>query len=137
MHKKKPIGPGTWLALCAMLVILFAGSYFGLTARGSGLRVGYSDSFHGNAWQARYLLLTGFRERTVNISNEPAILHAEITTESGTVSLTVTDMDGNVIFFREAIPSTAFDINIPGKVTVRVTGTGHKGSFILSWDTQS
>lgn len=133
MQQKKPIGPGTWLALAAVLVILFAGYFLGLTSRGSGLRVGYSDSFTGNTWEARYLLLTGFRERTVNVAGETAMLHVKITTDGGTVDLAVKDMAGNTVFYQESIPTSSFDIEIPGAVTVRITGGDHSGSFSLSW----
>ena len=132
----KKASAAVFLALVAILVPLLAGPLLGLTASGSGLRVGYSDSFTGDTWQARYQLLTGFRERVVNTSGDPATLHAEITTESGSVSLTVTDILGNVVFSQKDIPTSTFEIEIPGKVTIRVTGSGHRGSFLLHLDTQ-
>lgn len=133
MNNRKPIGPSTYIAMGAILVILLAGYFFGLTSRGSGLRVGYSDSYTGSQWQARYMLLTGFRERTVNIGNEAATLHVEITTDGGAVDLTVTDMQGNVVYSQENIPTSSFDVEIPGTVIVRVTGADHSGSFLFQW----
>lgn len=133
MNKRKSIGPSTYIAMGVILVILLAGYFFGLTSRGSGLRVGYSDSYTGSQWQARYLLLTGFRERTVNVGNEAATLHVEITTGGGTVDLTVKDMEGNTVFYQENIPTSSFDIAIPGTVIVRISGEGHNGSFLFQW----
>lgn len=121
------------LLVGAIVIPLLVGPFVGLTTHGSGLRVGYSDSFTGDTWQARYLLLSGFRERVINADDTPAILRADIVTDSGAVSLTVTDMDGTMIFHQESIPTASLEIEIPGQVTVRITGGDHSGSFKLSW----
>lgn len=133
MKKKKPIGKSTYIAFGLLIAILLGSQLFGLTARGSGLRVGYSDSYDGHSWEAKYLLHTGFRERTVNVDNQPGSLHLVVTTESGTFGVTITDMSGNVIHKEEYSDSQELDIDIPGKVIVRVTGAGHKGSFSIRW----
>lgn len=118
----------------AILVPLLAGPLGGLTAHGSGLRIGYVDSYTGDSWQARYQLLSGWRERTVNADGKAATLHVEITTESGTVRLTVADEAGTVVFDRADIPTSTFDVEITGKITVRVTGEDHRGSFYITWE---
>lgn len=79
------------------------------------------------------MLHQGFRERTVNVGNQPAMLHVEIATDEGTFGIIVTDMEGTVLLEESFTDSRSFDIEIPGRVTVRVKGTEHKGSFKISW----
>ncbi len=131
--KPKPIGKALCIALAVLLVILLAGPALGISSRGSGLRVGYADSFHGNTWEARYALFTGYRERTVNISGGTATLHVNVTTNDGSFGLRVTDTEGNTLYEEAFADSRSFDIEIPGKVTVRVMGEGHSGGFSISW----
>ena len=118
----------------AILVPLLTGPLGSLTAHGSGLRIGYTDSSTGDAWQARYQLLSGWRERTVNTDGQASTLHIDITTDGGTVDLAVKDIAGNTVFYQESIPTSSFDIEIPGTVTVRVTGEDHRGSFYITWE---
>lgn len=118
----------------AILIPLLAGPLGGLTAYGSGMRIGYADNLTGDTWQARYQLLSGWRERAVNTDSQATMLHIEISTDSGTVRLTVTDESGTVVFDQSNIPTSAFDVDISGKVTVRITGEDHRGSFCITWE---
>lgn len=129
---RKSPGKSAWVML-AIVLLLLAMPFLGLSARGSGLRVGYVDSFTGDCWKASYALHSGFRERAVNVGGGPAVLHVEVTTEDGTFGLRVTDREGNVLYDEKFSNSRSFDVDIPGKVTVRVIGEGHKGSFSISW----
>ena len=47
--------------------------------------------------------------------------------------MTVTDENGNVIYDQQRIETSSFEIEISGKVIVKITGEDHKGSFSLSW----
>ena len=57
----------------------------------------------------------------------------EIISSSGEIGMTVTDENGNVIYDQQGIETSSFEIEISGKVIVKITGEDHKGSFSLSW----
>lgn len=60
-------------------------------------------------------------------------MEVEIVSSAGEISMTVTDEGGNVIYDRQTMETSSFEIEISSKVTVRITGEDHKGSFSLSW----
>ena len=43
------------------------------------------------------------------------------------------DENGNVIYDQHRIETSSFEIEISGKVIVKITGEDHKGSYSLSW----
>jgi len=131
-RQRKSLGKSVWVMLAVVLLLLVM-PLLGLSARGSGLRVGYAGSFNGSRWEASYALHSGFRERAVNVGGGTAVLHVDVTTEEGTFGLRVTDREGNVLCDEKFSDSRSFDVDIPGKVTVRVTGEGHRGAFSISW----
>lgn len=132
-RQRKPFGKAAWIVLALVIVLFAAMPFLGLSTRGSGLRVGYVDSLAGDCWKASYVLHSGFRERAVNVGGDASVLHVDVTTEDGTFGLRVTDREGNVLYDEQFSDSRSFDIDIPGRVTVRVTGEGHNGSFSISW----
>jgi len=131
-RQRKSPGKTAWVML-AIVIVLFAMPFLGLSTRESGLRAGYAGSFTGNRWEASYVLHSGFRERAVNVGGGAAVLHVGVTTEDGTFGLRVTDREGNVLYDEKFSDSRSFDIDIPGKVMVRVIGEGHRGAFSISW----
>ena len=118
-------------AVIALLLFVYAG---GIATSGSGLRVGWVENNTLDNWTARYAFFDGSRRRTVNADGGPTVLVADITTASGDLGLTVADEQGNVLFSQQGIETSSFEIELPGKATVTVTGDDHKGSFSLSWD---
>lgn len=133
MKQNKSIGKGTYLALVVMILVLFAGQFLGLSARGSGLCVGYSDRFDGDSWEARYVLHNGFRERVVNVDAAETILTVNVETKAGTLDLRVTDMSGRILMNESFSEDGSCEVSVSGKVTVRVTGDSHRGSFSIAW----
>lgn len=125
-----------WLAIacCAAVILLLLLVFFsGIATSGSGLRVGWVENNTLNNWTAKYSLFDGSRQRTVNVDAEPTVLEADILTASGDFGMTVTDEQGNILFSQQGIETSTFEIEIPGKVTVKISGDDHKGSFSLSW----
>lgn len=132
-RQRKPFGKTAWITFAIVIVLFAVMPFLGLSARESGLRAGYAGSFGGNRWEASYALHSGFRERAVNVGGGASVLHVGVTTEAGTFGLRVTDREGNVLCDEKFSDSRSFDIDIPGKVTVRVIGEGHRGAFSISW----
>ena len=123
-----------WICTCVIVVIIFVAMLkSGFASTGSGLQMGWVESKTMHQWSATYSFHDGYQQRTINTNGESATLEVEIVSSSGEIGLIVTDENGNVIFQEEQIKTSSFEIEIPGKVTVKIIGEDHKGSFSLSW----
>lgn len=119
-----------WAILVVIFVVILRG---GVAPSGSGLQMGWVESNTRDHWSATYAYHDGYQQRTINTDGEPTVLKVEIISSSGEIGMTVTDESGNVIYDQQWIDTSSFEIEIPGKVTVKITGEDHKGSFSLSW----
>lgn len=125
----------SWIALVILLGVLLLAHIFGLMSFQSGLQVGWSERGGASSWSARYALHTGFVQKTINAASEDLTLHISVTTESGIIGVSVTELEDDQVIFSEETDSTAlYDIPIHGPVTVRISGQEHRGSFSLRWD---
>ena len=123
-----------WICGCVIAVVIFVVILkTGVSSTGSGLQMGWSESSGRDHWSAAYAFHDGFQQRTINIDGEPTVLKAEIVSSSGQIGMTVTDEKGNVFYDRQGIGTSSFELEIFGKVIVKITGQEHKGSFSLSW----
>lgn len=59
------------------------------------------------------------------------MLHIEVITDNGTISIEIQDTDGNIIFDEYDIGTSSFDVAVSGKVVVRIIADNHKGSFSI------
>ena len=125
-----------WIWICGWIVgmaILMLVLKSGFASTQSGLQMGWIESNTRDHWSATYSFHDGYVQRTINTDGEPSTLEIEIVSSSGEIGMTVTDENGNVIYNQQGIETSSFEIEISGKVTVRITGEDHKGSFSLSW----
>lgn len=125
-----------WIWICtsvAVVVVMVIVLRSGVAPTGSGLQMGWVESNTRDHWSATYSYHDGWLQRTINTDGEPTTLEVEIVSSSGEISMTVTDKNENVIYDQQGIETSSFEIEIDGKVTVKITGEEHKGSFALSW----
>ena len=123
-----------WICGCVIAVVIFAVILrSGVAPTGSGLQMGWVESNTRDHWSATYAFHDGYQQRTINTDGEATVLEVEIVSNSGEIGMTVTDENGNVIFDQQGIETSSFEIKISGKVTVKITGEDHKGSYSLSW----
>lgn len=123
-----------WICGCVAAVVIFVVILrSGVASTGSGLQMGWVESNTRDHWSATYSFHDGYQQRTINTDGEPTILDVEIVSSSGEIGMTVTDENGNVIFDQQGIGTSSFEIDISSKVTVKIKGEEHKGSFSLSW----
>ena len=123
-----------WICGCVIAVVIFVVILrSGVAPTGSGLQMGWVESNTRDHWSATYAFHDGYQQRTINTDGEAAVLEVEIVSSSGEIGMTVTDENGNVIYDQQRIETSSFEIEISGKVTVKITGEDHKGSFSLSW----
>ena len=123
-----------WICGCVIAVVIFVVILrSGVAPTGSGLQMGWVESNTRDHWSATYAFHDGYQQRTINTDGEETVLEVEIVSSSGEIGMTVTDENGNVIYDQQGIETSSFEIEISGKVTVKITGEDHKGSFSLSW----
>ena len=123
-----------WICGCVIAVVIFVVILrSGVAPTGSGLQMGWVESNTRDHWSATYAFHDGYQQRTINTDGEATVLEVEIASSSGEIGMTVTDENGNVIYDQQGIETSSFEIEISGKVTVKITGEDHKGSFSLSW----
>ena len=123
-----------WICGCVIAVVIFVVILrSGVAPTGSGLQMGWVESNTRDHWSATYAFHDGYQQRTINTDGEATVLEVEIISSSGEIGMTVTDENGNVIYDQQGIETSSFEIEISGKVTVKITGEDHKGSFSLSW----
>lgn len=123
-----------WICGCVIAVMIFVVILrSGVAPTGSGLQMGWVESNTRDHWSATYAFHDGYQQRTINTDGEATVLVVEIVSSSGEIGMTVTDENGNVIYDQQGIDTSSFEIEISGKVVIKITGQDHKGSFSLSW----
>ena len=93
----------------------------------SAVRIGYVGSERYSSWTGRYSYLDGTMKKSIHPKTD--MLHIDVTTDGGTISIEIQDSDGNVIFDEHDIGTESFDLAVSGKVVVRIIADSHKGSF--------
>ena len=83
-----------------------------------------------SSWSGHYVLLDGTMQKSVYADGDT--LDVAVETQSGTISIAITDTAGNVIFDEQDIGTESFAVEASGKVVVRITADHHKGSFQIS-----
>ena len=123
-----------WICGCVIAVVIFVIILrSGVAPTGSGLQMGWVESNTRDHWSATYAFHDGYQQRTINTDGEATVLEVEIISSSGEIGMTVLDEKGNLIYDQQGIETSSFEIEISGKMTVKITGEDHKGSFSLSW----
>lgn len=122
-NKKQTI---TWLAI--ILVIVATVCFGDIGSINSSTRMMYVESKGRSYWNAEYQYLNGFMQRTLWLEDEDT-LHVSVETEEGDFSLQIMDDDGNVIYSEEKIGTKEFDVDVSGKISIRIEAKKHGGSF--------
>ena len=123
-----------WICGCVVAVVIFVIVLrSGMATIDSGLKLGWVESKGTDHWSATYAFHDGYQQRTINTDGEPTVLEVEIVSSSGEIGMMITDENGNVIYDQQRIETSSFEIEISGKVIVKITGEDHKGSYSLSW----
>lgn len=104
---------------------------------GSGYTVlGYENN-SANSMQMSYEKFSGTRTATVKVDEDHIIMvRVNLVTESGSISLWITDEDGNEIYQGiELTDSTMFTVNLKeaGTYKIKVEGKDHNGSYRINW----
>lgn len=119
----------TLLIIVIVVALIAAANFLGIGTMRSATRIGYAGNDGWRSWSASYTLLDGTLKHTIRPKSTQETLHIEVVTESGNISIEIKDASGNIIFDEDDIETTTFDIEISGKVVVRIGADNHKGSF--------
>lgn len=127
-YKSKSL-KSTALIIAIAAALIAAASFLGLGTMSSAVRVGYVSTDGLRSWTASYSMLDGKLKHTIRPKDTQGTIHAEVVTESGSISIEMEDADGRVIFDEDNIATSSFDVKISGKVVIRIEADKHKGSF--------
>ena len=126
-----------WIFSAVTLVVVLMISFgavliakqFNFASTRSALRVGYVGNETINSWSGRYTTLDGTMKKSIYPRSD--ILHIDVETNSGTISIEIRDNDDKIIFDEQNIENSSFDIDVSGKVDVTIKADNHKGSFLI------
>lgn len=134
-YKKTIRKPWIFSVVTILIVILISfGSIFltkalGIESTNSATKIGYVGNAGYSSWTGRYSSLDGTMKKSIHPKAD--VLHIEVRTDDGIISIEIQDADGNVIFDEYDIGTASFDVAVSGKVVVRIIADNHKGSFSL------
>ncbi len=127
MKIKPKTAKATGIVLVIVLAAVILAYCFGFSSTRSAVRIGYIGSEGWSSWSASYVKLHGTMKKVLHPDGDTLSISTE--TESGSISIEVKDKDGNRIFEEENIGTADFQIDVSGKVEVRIEADNHKGGF--------
>ena len=110
--------------------VLIAVKLGGFSSTRSAVRIGSFGSEGRSNWSGNYAMLDGIMQKTIYPDGD--ILNLSVKTESGTISIEIKNADGDILFQENQIGTETFEIQVTGKVTVRIEAEKHKGSFDIA-----
>lgn len=128
VKKTKDNKKRTFAGIVTIILIVLAICFGDITSINSSTRIMYAENKGINFWNAQYQFFDGFMQRTLWMEDED-ILNVSIETDDGEISLQIIDENGNVIYREKSIGTAEFEVEVSGKIIVRVDGEEHEGSF--------
>lgn len=129
-HKSKSLKKALFI-VCIVAALMLAANYFGIGTMRSASCIGYTGHDGWRNWSASYTRLDGEMKHTIRPKDNQKTLHVEVVTEEGSLSMKIKDAKGNILFEREQIETSEFDVKAEGKAVVSIEAKGHKGSFLV------
>ncbi len=122
------------IATIFIVILISFGSIYltetlGIEGTRSATRIGYVGTEGWSSWTGRYSSLDGTMKKSIHPKTD--VLHIEVKTDSGLISIEIQDTDGNIIFDESNIKTASFNVDVSGKVTVKIAADSHKGSFSI------
>ncbi len=129
-HKSKSLKKALFI-VCIVVALMLAANYFGIGTMRSASCIGYTGHDGWRNWSASYTRLDGEMKHTIRPKDNQKTFHVEVVTEEGSLSMKIKDAKGNLLFEREQIATSEFDVKAEGKAVVSIEAKGHKGSFLV------
>ncbi len=96
------------------------------------LQLGYVSSFTPGDWSASYVYLDGTQTKRMSTGESEREYVLEVETKSGSLSVTVNDENGQLIFREASLATGVYRFVCSGKVMVVIQADSHRGGFCLS-----
>lgn len=119
-----------WIFVIVGIVFIFLGLTGNLGTIRSGTRLMFISNEGRDYWKAQYQYFDGYMQRNLWME-ENDVLKVSIETEEGQIDIEIKDSDGNIIFSEDAVQTKEFEVNVSGKITIRLDGEEHKGKFVI------
>ncbi len=129
-HKSKSLKKAL-LVVGIVAALMLAANYFGIGTMRSASSIGYVGHDGWRNWSASYTRLDGKMKHTIRPKDSQKTLHVEVVTEEGSLSMKIKDAKGNILFEKEQLETSEFDVKTEGKAVVSIEAKGHKGSFLV------
>lgn len=103
---------------------------FMLFAAGAGILGGggyYRSTKNGGSWSLTFSDYSSTASQNMNLGDEGNALLIQVATETGSVDIVITDMDGNIIYSDYAIVNDVFTLDATGEVKITVTANECSG----------
>ena len=123
-NKNKILAAAVSVAVIAILVVRLC-----LGLGNSAVKVGYVGTAGWASWTGTYASLNGKMTHTIHPDNDT--VKFSFTTEEGNISVTVYNSKGEEIYSRENIGTETFELDVRGKVKIKIEAEKHKGSFVI------
>ena len=111
-----------------------------LTAAGcssdSTVFIGSIENSTAVSWANNYVGFSGHASRTITVrEGSPVEVFVDITTEAGTLGVTILGKDGTSCYEGNALETASFSVTLekPGDYDITVTAKNHKGGFSFVW----
>ncbi|MFB2021968.1 hypothetical protein ACEVJL_10815 [Pseudoflavonifractor sp. P01025] len=122
----------TVVGLCGLVLFIVVAYALGFNTTRLATRIGYTGHEWLDSWSGKYICLDGSMTKTIHTNSDQDAIHVEVVTESGNISITMTDSEGNTVFEEDDIETSEFNVDVSGSVKVRITADKHRGSFSVA-----
>ncbi len=119
----------TVIILIVGILAAVLASRAGFASTRTATRIGYVGNEGWRSWSGKYLLLNGTMEKSIHPKNGAVRIAVE--TESGSISMTIKDSEGTILFQKSNMQTGSLDLETPEKIVIRITAESHKGSFAI------
>lgn len=118
------------LILAALIILRVLGVF----DMNSGTRIGFAGNSTFHKYEGHYVKINGTFSHTLRPSKGNEVLHCEIRTDSGEVTITVTEIKTGKTILEEVVKDNRdFDYPADGNVRIRLKTSGHSGSYIFEY----
>ena len=119
-----------WIIIAIFAVVGFI-SVQAMRPGGKSVCEGWLEHKVADLWSADYEKFDGSRDAT--LQGETTIMRISSRTESGTLSIRITDSKDNEVFAKEDLGTAEFKIEVPQAVHVIMAAQQHAGGFQIEY----
>jgi hypothetical protein len=133
MKDRKAFAMKCLIAAIILAIVLIVKFVFG-AGFNSGTRIGFAGNSTFHKYAGSYVSISGTFSHTLFPSKGASAVLCEIKTESGDLTVTVTDQKTKEVIFEKTFSGDeTFEVPAEGKVNITLTTKKHKGSYSFTY----